>query len=135
LRGVKANTKLTDFIFPLKGDSGKSTILKQMRIIHGKNYTDSERKKFRPCIIKNLVDSMVNLINAMSLFSLNFEIPENVDNAEFILDCQKKLSNDMSDWDQNSGIYSAQIKSIWTDPSIRICLARRNLFHLNDSIE
>lgn len=123
------------FFLSLTGDSGKSTILKQMRIIHGKNYNETERKKFKPCIVKNLIDSIVNLINAMSLFSLHFENAENVDHAESIFECQQKLAFDMHDWDRNSVNYSNYIKSIWNDPSIKVCLARRNMFQLNDSIE
>ena len=40
------------------GESGKSTLVKQMKIIHGDGYTLEELKAFRPTICDNLVHSM-----------------------------------------------------------------------------
>ena len=56
------------------GNSGKSTILKQMRIIHGANYTSNEKIKYKPLIIHNILESIIRLVNAMrQIFLLEFE--------------------------------------------------------------
>lgn len=117
------------------GDSGKSTILKQMRIIHGTNYSLDERRKYKPLIIHNIVDSIIRLVDALKLFSLKFSDRLNEDNYLEILNCHEKLQIDLSDWNRNSDKYCTIIKQIWDDHSIRVCYSRRNKFYLIDSIE
>ena len=106
-----------------------------MRLIHGTNYTDSEKKKYKPIIIRNIIDSICNLINILGLFSLNFENSANQDYSEAILECKKRLNYNMDNWNENSLTYSSYIKSIWKDPSITFCINQRNKFYLSDSIE
>ncbi|KAJ7049055.1 G-protein alpha subunit [Mycena amicta] len=43
------------------GESGKSTIVKQMKIIHQKGYDTRERAVYRPTIYKNVLDSAATL--------------------------------------------------------------------------
>lgn len=44
------------------GESGKSTIFKQMRILYGKGFSDEERRNFKPVIYSNTVLSMKTLV-------------------------------------------------------------------------
>jgi len=44
------------------GESGKSTIFKQMRILYGKGYAVEDRKNFKPVIYSNTVLSMKTLV-------------------------------------------------------------------------
>jgi len=46
------------------GDSGKSTVFKQMKIIHLEGFTEDERKSFKLAVIGNLINSMQCLIRA-----------------------------------------------------------------------
>lgn len=39
------------------GESGKSTIVKQMRIIHETGYSDEERKAYRPVVYSNTIQA------------------------------------------------------------------------------
>jgi hypothetical protein len=116
-----------------KGDSGKSTILKQMRIIHDKNYTVEERVKFKPLIIQNLIDSIIRLVEAMQRFNLDFENHENKHNFQVLLTCNENLKIDLRDWNKDAYLYGAVIKDLWNDESIQKCYERRNQFYLNDS--
>ena len=47
------------------GESGKSTLVKQMKIIHGDGYTNEELISFKPTICDNLVHSMRAVLEAM----------------------------------------------------------------------
>ena len=47
------------------GESGKSTFIKQMRIIHGDGYTIDDQKNFIKYIYQNVLTSIQNLIKAM----------------------------------------------------------------------
>lgn len=47
------------------GESGKSTIIKQMKIIHQGGFTTEELHDFRPQIYRNIQDSMLQILEAM----------------------------------------------------------------------
>lgn len=61
---------------PGPGESGKSTFIKQMRIIHGNGYSEEERKGFRPLVYQNIFVSMQALIEAMGRLQIPFSRPE-----------------------------------------------------------
>ncbi|CAG7849274.1 Guanine nucleotide-binding protein subunit alpha [Serendipita indica DSM 11827] len=68
------------------GESGKSTIVKQMKIIHQNGYTHNELLSFRPTIFRNLVDSAQDIVLAMRKLGVDPALPENRQNAEKIMD-------------------------------------------------
>jgi guanine nucleotide-binding protein G(i) subunit alpha len=106
-----------------------------MRIIHGTSYTIDERKKYKPLIFHNIIDSINRMVNAMKKFNLKFVHDYNEDNYMLILDCHKSLIESKFDWKQSLEKYSSVIKAIWDDPSIIRVYQRRNEFYLIDSIE
>ena len=53
------------------GESGKSTFVKQMRIIHGKGYSEADRMEFRTPIFENIVSSMQATLEAMKRLSID----------------------------------------------------------------
>ncbi len=106
-----------------------------MRIIHGTSYTIDERKKYKPLIFHNIIDSINRMVNAMKKFNLKFVHNYNEDNYMLILDCHKSLIESKFDWRQSLENYSSIIKAIWDDPSIIRVYQRRNEFYLIDSIE
>lgn len=59
------------------GESGKSTFIKQMRIIHGAGYSEEDRKGFRPLVYQNIFVSMRAMIEAMDRLQIPFSRPEN----------------------------------------------------------
>ena len=58
------------------GESGKSTFIKQMRIIHGVGYTDDDRRGFTKLVYQNIFMAMQSMINAMELLKIEYKIPE-----------------------------------------------------------
>ncbi|KAJ3125579.1 hypothetical protein HK101_005906, partial [Irineochytrium annulatum] len=52
---AKASTKTVKLLLLGPGDSGKSTLLKQFRLIYGQEFTDQERKTFRSVILGNVM--------------------------------------------------------------------------------
>ena len=44
------------------GESGKSTIVKQMKVIHGNGYSVHERRQFRPVVVCNTIQSLFAII-------------------------------------------------------------------------
>ena len=59
------------------GESGKSTIVKQMKIIHQNGYSREELLAFRPLIWKNLLESGRDVVQALAKFNLQPISPSN----------------------------------------------------------
>lgn len=53
------------------GESGKSTIVKQMKIIHLHGYTQDELKMYRAVVNRNVVESAQSLVLAMRKFGMD----------------------------------------------------------------
>lgn len=115
------------------GESGKSTILKQMKIIHKNGYTQEELTNFRELILSNTLGSMRVLVQAA--FKLRAPIePQNADVA-------RKIAN----INQNNivlhitSVYTPQLgrelDQLWKDSGIRWAFDRRAEYQLNDSAE
>lgn len=47
------------------GESGKSTVIKQMRLLYGADYTDDEKESFRLSIHQNIIETMEVLCDAV----------------------------------------------------------------------
>jgi len=47
------------------GESGKSTIVKQMRVIHGNGYSPNECMTYRPVVYSNAIESLFAILHAM----------------------------------------------------------------------
>ncbi|KAH8036538.1 hypothetical protein HPB51_001357 [Rhipicephalus microplus] len=59
------------------GESGKSTIVKQMKIIHSEGFSDEELRSFRPTVLDNLLGSMKYVLTGMGILRINLENPKN----------------------------------------------------------
>ena len=59
------------------GESGKSTILKQMRLIHKGGFRESERKAFRNVIFQNIVEAFLMMFDIMDAQKTAFQDPSN----------------------------------------------------------
>ena len=59
------------------GESGKSTFIKQMRIIHGTGYTDDDRRSFIKLVYQNIFMAMNSMICAMDTLRIAYRNPAN----------------------------------------------------------
>lgn len=59
------------------GESGKSTFIKQMRIIHGGGYTEEDKKSYAKLVFQNIYTSMQTMIRAMETLGISFSDPQN----------------------------------------------------------
>ena len=108
------------------GESGKSTIFKQMKVIYGKQYTDDERRQARPTIYSNVIASIKILCDQVITFNLLSLI---LSQNEFYL--VKQL-------DENSAIdvnIGNAIKTLWNDPGIQAVWKRRSEFQIVESVQ
>ena len=109
------------------GESGKSTFLKQMRIIHGEDYSDQDRLDFRPLIYHNLLKGMKVLVEARKRLQLSLSNPDNESYAEMIL---SGYHNSQELLPEGFVKYVEPLKSLWNDEGIQSTLRRSNEFQL-----
>ena len=67
------------FLFDTEGtgESGKSTFIKQMRIIHGSGYSDDDKRGFIKLVYQNIFMAMNSMIRAMDTLKIPYRDPEN----------------------------------------------------------
>lgn len=70
------------------GESGKSTIVKQMRILHVNGFSDEERKQKIDDIKKNIRDAILTITGAMSTLNPPVQLadPDNQGRVDYIQD-------------------------------------------------
>ncbi|XP_041815749.1 guanine nucleotide-binding protein G(q) subunit alpha-like isoform X2 [Chelmon rostratus] len=109
------------------GESGKSTFIKQMRIIHGRGYSDEDKRGFTRLVYQNIFTAMQTMIQAMNTLQIPYKYENNKANASIVsaVDVEKvtTLTNP----------YVDAIKSLWSDPGIRECYNRKREYQLSDS--
>ncbi|XP_037824763.1 guanine nucleotide-binding protein G(o) subunit alpha-like [Lucilia sericata] len=54
------------------GESGNSTIVKQMKIIHESGFTPEDFNQYRPVVYSNTIQSLVAILRAMPNLSIQF---------------------------------------------------------------
>ncbi|KAG1471746.1 hypothetical protein G6F56_001947 [Rhizopus delemar] len=59
------------------GESGKSTLLKQLRLIHASGFDANERESFRIIVFSNIIMEIQTIFEAMQLLNMSFENEEN----------------------------------------------------------
>jgi guanine nucleotide-binding protein subunit alpha len=60
------------------GESGKSTILKRIRLLYTDGFSMVERQAYRSIVFSNLVLSIKTVLDVMEHTKVPFEYPENV---------------------------------------------------------
>ncbi|KAK9459117.1 guanine nucleotide binding protein, alpha subunit [Lipomyces oligophaga] len=112
------------------GESGKSTIIKQMKLIHEGGYSRDERLAFRAVIYTNTIQSMKVIIEAMDVLQISLANPDkNLQYARLLYDIPSQL-----DGDENlPPEVGAAIASLWTDDGVLATFHRSREYQLNDS--
>ena len=108
------------------GESGKSTFLKQMRIIHGQDFDNDALNEFRPIIYGNILKGMKVLADARRKLRLEWQDPSNQTYAERILNFQ---ATQHIDTDMFMSYFDC-VQRLWRDKGIQDAYDRRREFQL-----
>lgn len=111
------------------GESGKSTIVKQMKIIHQNGYTVDELALYRLTIYKNLIDCAKALIGAMRQFNIEPVNPANVELMDYLVE----YNVDPDPHTPLNAKVGVAVASVWKDASIESLMERASEFYLMDS--
>ncbi|KAK3727444.1 hypothetical protein EGW08_020791 [Elysia chlorotica] len=109
------------------GESGKSTFIKQMKIIHGAGYSDDDKRNHIKIVYQNIFMAMHSMIRAMDTLNIQYSNPANRENGVMIrqVDYETVTTFDMPCVDA--------IMSLWSDDGIQECYDRRREYQLTDS--
>jgi len=110
------------------GESGKSTILKQMTLIHGPGYSQAEKDAFKEIIFSNVVQSMRVILEAMQNMGIPLEKSENDAHRNVIMELPSQIEAE----DLPAEV-TAAIKCLWQDTGVLACFDRSREYQLNDS--
>ncbi|KAF6721415.1 Guanine nucleotide-binding protein subunit alpha-15 [Oryzias melastigma] len=111
------------------GESGKTTFIRQMRIIHGRGFSEEERKAFAKCIFQNIFTAIKAMTGAMTMLKIPYGNSENEMYATWLQDVNTAQITRL-EWR-----YVDAIHRLWGDTGIQICYSRRCEYQLLDSTE
>lgn len=107
------------------GESGKSTIFKQMKVIYGKTFTVDELRMNIPTIYTNIIQSMKILVEQTAIFGLVSSV---VATDAFAM---VKGFNDNQLINMEVG---NALTDLWKDPGIQLTWERRSEFQIVESV-
>ncbi|XP_069125056.1 guanine nucleotide-binding protein G(o) subunit alpha-like [Argopecten irradians] len=110
-------------------ESGKSTLVKQMKIIHSEGFSFDELLSFKPAVLDNLLGSMKYVLTGMGLLRINLDNPKNRASAQAILTCTCCFDKDHMMLPH----MTSALRSLWQDRGVRMAVSRGYEYELNDS--
>ena len=110
------------------GDSGKSTIVKQMRIIHGNGYSPDECLQYKYVVYSNTLESMVAILVAMKTLGIEFARNSRLEDAELVFETvrdstRREITCELGE----------KMGRLWNDEGLQRCYSRSREYQLNDS--
>jgi len=109
------------------GESGKSTFIKQMRIIHGSGYSDEDKRSYIKLVFQNIFMAMQAMIRAMDLLKIQYADSADHERADQV------RAVDYETVTTFESPYVEAIKALWADMGIQECYDRRREYQLTDS--
>ncbi|XP_038225502.2 guanine nucleotide-binding protein G(s) subunit alpha isoform X4 [Dermochelys coriacea] len=129
LKAEKREYKQTHRLLLLgAGESGKSTIVKQMRILHVNGFNAEEKKMKIQDIKNNIKEAIETIVTAMGNLAPPVELanPENQFRIDYILNLANQI-----DFDFSPEFYE-HTKTLWQDEGVKACYERSNEYQLID---
>ncbi len=108
------------------GESGKSTIFKQMRVLFGAKLTEEEKRQITPVVYGNILTSMKVLCAETKNMGYDREVAAK-EKLDFILGLDDQAKID----EQVGGV----IKDLWADPGVQKTWKRRSEFQIVESVK
>ncbi|KAL0192451.1 hypothetical protein M9458_010747 [Cirrhinus mrigala] len=109
------------------GESGKSTFIKQMRIIHGRGYSEEDKRAYAKLVFQNIFVSIHNLLQAMEHLNIPFADERNKTYAAMFNSVIPETVQSIEPK------HAEAIKRLWGDEGLQKCFERRREFQLSDS--
>ncbi|XP_060757304.1 guanine nucleotide-binding protein subunit alpha-13b isoform X1 [Neoarius graeffei] len=116
------------------GESGKSTFLKQMRIIHGQDFDQLAREEFRATIYSNVIKGIRVLVDAREKLRIPWGEPSNQTHGETLMSFDTRSAQGMVEA-KVFHQYLPAVRALWADSGIQHAYDRRREFQLGESVK
>uniref|UniRef100_A0A8C2BP91 Guanine nucleotide binding protein (G protein), alpha 13b n=1 Tax=Cyprinus carpio TaxID=7962 RepID=A0A8C2BP91_CYPCA len=115
------------------GESGKSTFLKQMRIIHGQDFDQRAKEEFRATIYSNVMKGVRVLVDAREKLHIPWGDPSNQahGNVMMAFDTRSAMVSQGMMETEVFLQYMPSIHALWADTGIQNAYDRRREFQLD----
>ena len=108
-------------------ESGKTTLVKQMKILYQNGYSEEERLNYKSLVYANVVQSMLAIIEGMEYLNISFSEPDCAEHARKLSLLTNNLKTELTTEIGNL------LKILWNDGGVRDCYARSSAYQLSDS--
>ncbi|KAJ6011242.1 hypothetical protein N7451_002654 [Penicillium sp. IBT 35674x] len=134
-RVIKSDKKTMDRTIKIlllgAGESGKSTIIKQMRIIHSRGFPEEERHQTRAVIYSNVVIAFKVLLDIMKAENIDFEDEKTQAVGELLDKTEPDVGSDEAFSDLK---VRDAMRVMWLDGGVQKAVARGHEFALHDNL-
>ncbi|CAO3698604.1 hypothetical protein CU097_007669 [Rhizopus azygosporus] len=111
------------------GESGKSTLIKQLRLLHASGFDDSERESYRIVVFSNIIMEMQTIFEAMQLLNIPFEHESNAQYMPLIQDVRQ-----LGQREPYPASFLEPLKILWADAGVQRARSEANtMFALHDN--
>ncbi|KAI6655942.1 guanine nucleotide-binding protein (G protein), subunit alpha [Oopsacas minuta] len=111
------------------GESGKTTVIKQMRINYGDGFDQESRAKLRPNIYRNIYNAVHYIINGMDTLGLKYAKSSITDREiDSLLEVDLNAIRD-----QISDRHKILIKKFLADSNVKTCIQQHEKIHMTKS--
>ena len=114
------------------GESGKSTIVKQMRILHKDGFKKSHRLSYIPIVQSNTIQSLISILQAMEKLKIKFADPDRLEDQKQLYDYIQSSEAASDEQPLTNGLAKIMAR-LWNDTGVQVCFHRSREYQLNDS--
>ncbi|XP_004066019.1 guanine nucleotide-binding protein subunit alpha-12 [Oryzias latipes] len=133
-RERRAVRRLVKILLLGAGESGKSTFLKQMRIINGQEFDQKALLDFRDTIYENILKGMRVLVDARDKLGITWQSCENEKQGMLVMSWEGRVGASGVEPSEFQ-LYVMALSSLWADAGIQQAYARRSEFQLSESVK
>ena len=106
---------------------GKSTFIKQMRIVYGRGYSDRDRAEFKTLVFRDVIKGILIMVKAMQELKISFTNEACMNHITELQDMDPESIMDITE-QQFEGI-----STLWADEGMKKCFEMRSKFQISDS--
>ncbi|OQV12780.1 Guanine nucleotide-binding protein G(i) subunit alpha [Hypsibius exemplaris] len=125
---LERRTKEVKLLLLGAGESGKSTLVKQMKIIHQDGYSEEECANYTRVVFNNAIQSLMAILRAMGHLRVDFHAKQRTEDARVFF----QITSQLEDGEMTPEL-AMTMKRLWLDPGVQNCYGRSQEYQLNDS--
>lgn len=133
-REAQRSSKEVKLLLLGAGESGKSTIVRQIKFIHDSYLTKAECLQYRTVVHNNTIQSLIAIIRGMNKLGISLEDPTtSMDHVQYFVESIVSAEKTENKIPEMTGELAESMKIIWKDRGVQTAFAKSNYYQLNDS--